>query len=632
VKSLLSLLEPEEFVGGLWHRLTEKVTRQERFPAAATTLDEMQRPLGVLFRGLGGAPGLRIVSSAASTQMNRRTLRQRVAGADRTIVARCDGQALYLPQAIDSFPEHRDNRALYIWLAAFFVHLPARTPTAPGVVRDIAFLRDVKTATRETLATAPGLIPDHARLRAFALRARPVRRLPPAEAAVEQAVRALLDDKEEAFEYACARAIEVATKGYRPYAPVPLWGETITETASATPAPADAGADGSAEAQSEVTRKGKRSEQDQTERSDYLALNRFEKLLTMSESMNLARPVEDDDADGARKAAEDSGEIVLSPHRKHAATRLKLELDMAPAAAQDGAAQEGLRYPEWDWRRQAYRQDYCRVVTVSPPVDGAPWEPSVALSRQIRRVRRQFDALRPRHEVLRAQTDGDDLDMDALVRSRADFAAGGTPSDRIYLTTQKQTRDLAVALLVDASLSTETWIGDRRVIDVARESALLFCHALDAGGDGNAVYAFTSRGRNDVQVSALKTFEEPLSPRTAQKIGALEPGYYTRIGAAMRHVSAQLALQPARHRLLLVVTDGKPNDTDHYEGRFGVEDTRRAVLEARRKGARVFGIAIDRGAQAYFPTLFGRGGYAIVSDPARLPTAMPLLLKHIMAT
>jgi nitric oxide reductase NorD protein len=631
MKSLLSLLEPEEFVGGLWHRLLERVDNEKRFPEAAAKLDDLQRSLGVLFHGLGGPPALRLAPAGESEQTHRRNLRQRIAGHDRRIVARRDGQALYLPPIVDAFPEERLNRSLYVWLTAFFAHLPSRAPAPASVARDVEFLRDVKAATRATLAAAPGLAPDHERLRAFALRARPARRLPPAEMAVEQAVRALLGENEDAFGEACARALRHEGGAYRSFAPTPLWGEALIDCAGLPPAPAE-GADGGAQpSDEERSHKGRRSEQEQTERRDYLALNRFEKLLTISESMNLARPVEDDDPDGARKAAEDAAEIVLSPHRKNAATRLKLELDLAPAAATDGAAVEGLRYPEWDWRRRAYRPDYCRVIVETTDVDGPGWTPPPELMRRVRRVRKHFEALRPRRETLRAQTDGDDLDMEAVVRARTDLAAGETPSDRIYMTTQKQTRDLAVALLVDASLSTESWIGERRVIDVARESALLFCHALDAGGDSSAAYAFTSRGRNDVRIAPLKRFDEALGAPVVRKIGALKPGYYTRIGAALRHVAAELAEQPARNRLLLVLTDGKPNDIDHYEGRFGLEDTRRAIQEARRAGARVFGVTIDGRSQTFFPTLFGRGGYAVVNDPARLPTLMPVLLKHVMA-
>jgi nitric oxide reductase NorD protein len=631
MRSLLALLEPEEFVGGLWHDLTSRTARTPHFPQASVTLESMQRPLTVLFRGLGGAPALRIAAVGATIQGNRRTLREIIAGRAGVAVARRDGQALYLPPQIDAWPDQADNRALYVWLAAFFAHRPARPVGPADVMRDIGLLHDVRTTTRQTLAAAPGLATVHAGLCAIVLQARLRRRLPPAEAAIESAIRALLGDQNGfGFEEACARAATASAGGYQTFAPVPLWGEARIDAAGNAPAIGEENSESAASDGDQRTRKGRRSEQEQTERRDYLALNRFEKLLTMAQSMNLARPVEDDDEDGARRATEDPGEIVLSPHRKTAATRLKLELDLSPADAVDGAAEPGLRYPEWDWRRRSYRPEYCRVLATTPPGGDQPWRPSEDSLKRIRRVRRQFEALRPRHETMRAQLDGDDLDLEALVRSRADFLAGNTPSDRIYLATRQQSRDLAVALLVDASLSTESWVANQRVIDIASESALLFCHALDAGGDSHAVFSFTSRGRNDVRVHGIKDFSEGLSAAVVGRIGALKPGQYTRIGAALRHVTAQLAKQPARHRLLLVLTDGKPNDIDHYEGRFGVEDTRRAIQEARRGGARVFGITIDARAQNFFPALFGRGGYAIVSDPARLPLSMPLLLRHMM--
>ena len=632
MKSLFSLLEPEEFVGKLWHDIAGRAPAQKHFPEASVAFEEMRQSLAVLFRGLGGAPGLRLAVAGEMGSAHRPTLRQRIAGAHRLTVARRNGQALYLPPLIDSYPTRAENRALYVWLAAFFAHLPLRPPEPFSVARDVAFLQDVRAATETTLTAAPGLIAVHATLCASILHGRPQRRLPPAEAAVEQAIRALLGRGGEAdFASACIRALGESARAYRPFLPAPLWGEARTAADGAAPAIGEVDARSNAASSDERTRKARRSQQEQTERRDYLALNRFEKLLTMAESMNLARPVEDDDEDSARRAAENAGEIVLSPHGRRAATRLKLELDLASAAVAEGAVAEGLRYPEWDWRHRVYRAGYCRVRAAPAPAGDAAWQPTPETQRRIRRVRRQFEALQPRYETIRAQIDGDELDLEALVRARADFSAGGTPSERIYQTTRKQTRDLAVALLVDASLSTEAWVGTQRVIDIAREAALLFCHALDAGGDANAVYSFTSKGRNDVRVDAVKEFSESLSPMVVQRVGALKPGHYTRIGAALRHVAAELASQPARRRLLLVLTDGKPNDCDHYEGRFGVEDARRAIQEARRAGASVFGVTIDARAQAHFPVLFGRGGFAIIADPARLPAMMPLLLRHIMS-
>ena len=175
--------------------------------------------------------------------------------------------------------------------------------------------------------------------------------------------------------------------------------------------------------------------------------------------------------------------------------------------------------------------------------------------------------------------------MDALVRSRVDLATSGTGSDRIWLDACSQARDLATLLLVDVSLSTDAWIDGRRVLDVEKEALTAGLRAR-ACGDAFAIHTFSSRTRREVKVEAVKSFEERIGEPVRKRIAALRPGQYTRIGAALRHATSLLSQRPERHRLLLLLSDGKPNDLDHYEGRHGIEDTRKAVLEARGKGCR----------------------------------------------
>src|SRR5690606_28916649 len=175
----------------------------------------------------------------------------------------------------------------------------------------------------------------------------------------------------------------------------------------------------------------------------------------------------------------------------------------------------------------------------------------------------------------------------------------------------------------------DSWLQDRRVLDVEKSALLALTHGLTACGDEHAIYTFTSRRRHRVDVTIVKDFEEALSPRVIRRIEALKPGQYTRIGAAVRHVTTLLEPRPHRHRLLLILTDGKPNDIDHYEGRFGIEDTRMAIRAARDAGLRVFGVTIDELAHDYFPYIFGQGAYAIFPNISRLPTALPAIYRQI---
>ena len=121
-----------------------------------------------------------------------------------------------------------------------------------------------------------------------------------------------------------------------------------------------------------------------------------------------------------------------------------------------------------------------------------------------------------------------------------------------------------------------------------------------------------------------------MGERVQRRIAALKPGRYTRMGAAIRHCAEQLRQRHNRHRLLLVLSDGKPSDVDYYEGRYAIEDTRHAVLEARRSDMRVFGVTIDQEAQGYISRLFGRGGYALVRRPDHLSQALPGIYRQIL--
>jgi nitric oxide reductase NorD protein len=372
-----------------------------------------------------------------------------------------------------------------------------------------------------------------------------------------------------------------------------------------------------------------RERQDGAGKRDPFILNRFEKILAMAEMVNVDRPADDSKDEDARKAADDLEELSIGRRRGKPATKLKFDLDLPPEAV-DPSRLEGERlYPEWNYRSRAYLPDHCRVLTADASETGESWTPDQAMRRRIRQVRRQFEALRPRHELIRAQPDGHDLDLDALVRARCDLRAGSGTLDRVHLAMRPQGHDLAVTLLVDVSLSTDAWVDGYRVLDVEKEALLVLTHGLAACGDHHSILTFTSRRRSWVRLETVKAFDEPMSASVERRIGALKPGYYTRIGAAVRHAASELAAQPQRKKLLIVVTDGKPNDVDHYEGRFAVEDTRKAVQEARRLGTAVFGVTIDAAAQSYFPTLFGRGGYAIVGNIRRLPAALPALYRQL---
>lgn len=465
-----------------------------------------------------------------------------------------------------------------------------------------------------------------------------MRSLPTPEREVEQLVMAMLDvgPVPERFRTVLTEDGPIAATApayYQPFLPVPLWADAVAsmpgEAAGGPDQPADSTK--AASGRDPHKRRAARREPDQAQRRDPFILNRVEKILALADMVNVNRPSDNDDEEDARKAADDLDELTVSRRQRgQPATRLKFDLDLSPEAIDRTALDAEFTYPEWDYTRRAYLPNHCRVLAAKAGEEGERWTPDEATRRQIRRVRRQFEALRPKRETLRAQIDGDELDIDAMVRSISEIRTGGTGSERVYLAHRPLRHDLAVALLVDVSLSTDAWVDGKRVLDIEKEALLALAHGIAACGDNNAILTFTSRRRSWVKVDTVKDFDEPMDERVARRISALKPDFYTRMGAAIRHASSQLSKRPNRKRLLLILTDGKPNDVDHYEGRFGIEDTRRAILEARQSGVCAFGVTVDRDAKSYFPTLFGRGGYAILNQASRLPAALPAIYRELV--
>jgi nitric oxide reductase NorD protein len=214
-----------------------------------------------------------------------------------------------------------------------------------------------------------------------------------------------------------------------------------------------------------------------------------------------------------------------------------------------------------------------------------------------------------------------------------DQRTGHTIDDRLYIAVRPARRGIAIALLIDISGSTDEWIDEHdRVIDVEKVALLLASEALDALGDLYAILTFSGKGRQNVRMRTVKDFTESNGSTVRERIAALEPEGYTRAGAAIRHASTLLTRQPAGHRLLLILSDGKPNDIDEYEGLSAVEDTRQAIIEARRDGVYPFCLTIDRQGQEYLARIFGEAGHTVLRNPEQLPMALVKVVRHLLTS
>jgi nitric oxide reductase NorD protein len=612
----------EEHVGQLWDRLITRAASRH-YPAAAVRLADISRTAGVLFRALGGDGGLRVEAANATEHGARRSWLQRIAGSQRTVeLSWRDDLALRLPAVIDCFAESALNRDLYLWLAALASQ--AGTRAAAGW-----FARS-QQQTLQVLQSYPGMQARYRRLVAAHLAQRPAPAiLPPAEALQEQAIQAALQEPGSRDNLPAARrAPQPVLLWLHPEPPIPAAGCGAGTT--------DAGGDESPQGKSKMLddqrrRQAERVNMPESERG--LVTIRMENIFTWGEFANMDRGTEEnEDLDQAAEATESVDTFSVTREGKSVASRLRFDLDLPSESCDEQPVGPGIRLPEWDYKARCLQPEHCRVQPLIA-VDAAPCELPQRLRRTANKLRARFQQLAPARVWLGEQQDGAEIDLDAYLRFCGERAAGqAVAADRLYRDLRNGARDLACLLLADLSLSTDSWISDHaRVIDVIRDSLLLFAESLAATGDSFAMYGFSSRRRDPVRFHQLKSFAEPYTNGVRGRISAIKPGYYTRMGAAIRHAARLLAEQPAGRRLLLLLTDGKPNDLDKYEGRYGIEDTRHALMQARELGLQPFCVTVDQRAGEYLPHLFGSTGYVVIHKPSQLPRELPLLYARLTA-
>jgi nitric oxide reductase NorD protein len=609
----------EELVGKIWDRMIRHAARHE-FPRAAVRLADVVRPAGVLFRALGGDGGLRITAATAAAHGARRRWRERLAGTNRRVeLAWRDGEALYLPDALAAFPRAALNRDLYLWLAALAALDDGRN--------DSWFFRNQRLV-RAALARFPGLAARYARLLDAHLALRPdPARLPDGEAAQERALRAALADPGGVHRLPPAR---------RAPAPVLLWLRPDPPRAPAeTAAPAGEDPDDPAGAGKGARDRRRRHAARVAMPSgrDSIMLYRFENMFSFGEYARLKRGLDEDDGAGASRVADDLDVLHVARGGAAAAGRVRFDLDLPAAANDDAPLGAGVLLPEWDYRHRTMKPDHCRVQ----PMIAARAQPRALparLARTARRLRRQFELLAPARAWVRGLPDGAEPDLDAYLRFAAERSRRALCAEpNLYRDQRRARRDLSCLLLADLSLSTDAWVSNSaRVIDVVRDALYLFAEALSAAGDRFALHGFSSRRREHVRFHHLKGFGERYGDAVRGRIEAIRPGYYTRLGAAIRHATQLLAREQAARHLLLILTDGKPNDLDLYEGRYGVEDTRQAVLEARRAGLVPFCVTIDDEGADYLPHMFGAGHFVVIREPSELPRRLPRLYARLTQT
>jgi hypothetical protein len=287
-------------------------------------------------------------------------------------------------------------------------------------------------------------------------------------------------------------------------------------------------------------------------------------------------------------------------------------------------------YSEWDYQIQLERPDWATVQEKRAKLGDMQCIDEIASQyrREIARMKFLLDAMQPQGtRRIRKLEDGDEIDINAAIRSMIDIRMGMQPDPRIMMRSVRKVRDISVLVLLDLSESTNEKVAghDYSVLDLTRQATVLLANAIDKIGDPFAIHGFCSDGRHDVEYYRYKDFEQPYNEIPKARLAGMTGQLSTRMGAAIRHAGHYLKMQKSSKKLLLVITDGEPADVDVRDPQYLRFDTKKAVEEAGRAGVVTYCMSLDPRADQYVSRIFGERNYMVVDHVERLPEKLPVL-------
>jgi len=556
------------------------------YPEAMVKLDDIEKSLNLYLHALQRSCEQKVVAAEKKRRLPQSLSSRRHVNA----LAWQESGNAHLPESIQRFGDAALNRDLYYWLAAYIAFdqpLPPPAANQPALSPALGHLLQGVMTSARVLKACPGLVERYQRLCTACLEERdalvPIPNLHRHETAtvLEAGIRRVLGDSAISVPRWLEHAIDAAQVGILlpdppaaalkpslPFWPVAMWGRPVQS--AATPA-------------------------------NLLEELIDEDLLERHHDESHDYPEQVDVTDYLEQPDEEKGDELTGFYL----------------------------YPEWNCKTEEYRDNWCRVI--EDIQDSEDWaEPPAALGKLSRRVRRQFEAFRTDDRWLRRLNDGEEVDIDDFIQAVSERRGCGYANERLYKHRKRDDRELAVMVLLDVSNSTAFQLGHSRVIDVERQAMLVLAEALSELGDVFSIYAFSGYGRTQVDILRLKDFDDDYNDAVRKRIFSLAPRGSTRIGAALRHMSKRFMRRSERHRLLLLLTDGRPFDpADNYKGLYALEDTRKALQELHNEGIYAYGLTIDQAGVEYLPYLFGPGKYTVFSNVLALPEFLPKLYAKL---
>ena len=578
----------EEYIGKVWGKyVTKKATKLHE--NAKVTFTDISKSLHLFYHLMGGQKGKDLqVTDKRIIKTSSKSLLEKIAFlGDEFFLAWQDEKSLYLPPSISYFPTQKQNEMLYFWLVAMLSKV--------DITKENLNDENIK-ATNELITKYNGFNLFYKEASEYLSFNFP-----------QLSFIKSLENKDLINDYPCPLWIypSVSSKTYK--------NEDDEENLKRN---------AQKDTPESLDMKKHANQIDDEKQTDGFMAFLPESMLNIMEQINVDRAEDDRFDENAIYHAEDLDEITLGKKSANLNARIKMDLDLKPDMSEIYPLGKGHFIDEWDYRKKTYLKNYVRIkpqITLHVEPVSLPKR----LKPLVKKIQSELDLL----EIERIKNSnlpyGDEINFDAWIEFKT-HTNKSSNTHRFFESFEKKTRDMATLILADVSLSTEAGITqDVRIIDVIKDGLMVFSEALTRLQDRFAIYTFSSLKNKKVFFHIVKNFKEKYDDLIRGRVDIIKSGYYTRVGAAIREATSILKKQPNANKLLLIISDGKPNDLDRYDGRYGIEDTKKAIEEAKKEGITPFCITIDTKAKEYLSYIFGKNGYVVVRDSKKLPKILP---------
>ena len=374
---------------------------------------------------------------------------------------------------------------------------------------------------------------------------------------------------------------------------------------------------------------------DKKKQEDWVFTHNFEKVETIEEYTGLPRDFDgsdtlDDDAEAMAEAG--VKHTIRIDEETHSIWQAEFVSNATIPDSKDAVpVEKHYLYDEYNIKTKNYRKDYCKVFHKYIEDENIAYYHDTLQHNSVllRSIRKQFANFFNKMSEIKRVENGDTLNIDALTDMVSDIYAGHTPDEKIYNTKRKNLKDISILFLLDQSLSSDGYAAGNRIIDIEKQIAILMGEVLNDYDIEFEIDSFSSKTRNNCRYYTVKSFDLPWN-KGKIRVPAITPAGYTRMGPALRHATYLLDQREALTKWIVFLTDGKPNDYDKYEGKYGIADVKQALREMEVKHISIHAFAIEKKAKYYLPLMFGTRNYNVLSNPAEMIIAMTRFIERII--